>query len=244
MSSRVKVFVRRYTPPLLRRFVRAWHSFRVVRDFAPDRWPPAFAVSRILGPGDGVVDGGANIGYVSKWLAHWVGPSGRVFSFEPEPETAWILRRNMAKLGLSQVVVFPYALADQPGEGDLIIPEYADGGENPYEARLVGPREQGGRRVRVVIETLDRAVGAYDGRLRLIKLDLEGGELKALIGAQRLLQERRPVLLLEINAGAEADALTAFLRSHGYEGWSATNEGWKPWDGSSGDVFFWPFPPA
>lgn len=50
-----------------------------------------------------------------------------------------------------------------------------------------------------------------------IKVDIEGGEESALIGAENVLRERRPGLVIEVHSAELEDACLGLLRGHGYE---------------------------
>ncbi|MEM6996443.1 MAG: FkbM family methyltransferase, partial [Myxococcota bacterium] len=56
-----------------------------------------------LEPGDTFVDVGANLGYYTVLAAKKVGPSGRVFAFEPDPESFALLKRNVDRNGLTNI---------------------------------------------------------------------------------------------------------------------------------------------
>src|SRR5215831_4806609 len=51
-------------------------------------------VGRLLRPGMVVIDVGAHIGYYTKLFAKSVGKQGRVYAFEPNPETFAVLEYN------------------------------------------------------------------------------------------------------------------------------------------------------
>jgi hypothetical protein len=111
---------------------------------------------------------------------------GRVLAFEADPDEHRRLCRNIAA-----------------------NPEFAPA----PEARLA--RVTAGARPDDV--TLDRFAFGDDGFVPdVVKLDVEGWELRALEGARRLLAERRPHLIVETHSQAlERDCL-GLLRSHGY----------------------------
>src|SRR3989304_3675571 len=58
--------------------------------------PEILFMSKVVKPGDSVLDVGANIGYWSTALSAQVGPRGRVYAFEPSPVTLEYLRKNIA----------------------------------------------------------------------------------------------------------------------------------------------------
>src|SRR5215210_4020950 len=74
-------------------------------------------------PGDLALDIGANVGAMALTLAAAVGPTGRVFAFEPVPATAELLRANVDANPSKPVDVFPIALSDAAGARTLFTPD-------------------------------------------------------------------------------------------------------------------------
>lgn len=74
-------------------------------------------------------------------------------------------------------------------------------------------RHHGARPEALQVETvtLDSLLDSHPAP-ELLKIDVEGGEPAVLRGAERLLAERRPAILIEINHRSAAD----LLRRHGY----------------------------
>ncbi|HMP74780.1 MAG TPA: FkbM family methyltransferase [Kiritimatiellia bacterium] len=195
----------------------------MVARFTADRWPPADAVRRLVKPGAVVVDAGANVGYVTALLASWVGPAGRVHSFEPVPQTAELLERAVRRLGLVQVILHRCGVSDHHGEARMVIPRYGDGGENLYESRVLAAGESGadGVEVTIPLRRMDDELSADAPRIAFMKIDVEGHEQAALAGAERVLAESRPVLLVEIMgdldaAGTPANRVVNWLAERGY----------------------------
>lgn len=209
---------RRLVPRAAQRRLKRWYYPRLLRRWSEARWPEARIVRRLVAPGDHVVDAGANIGYISLLLSRIVGPQGVVHSFEPVPATFELLANNLRVLGLANVRARQAAVSDAPGRARMTTPEYADGGENLYESRLVEGSEAGTCEVEVV--RLDAALGQDARRVTFVKVDVEGHELAALRGAAGLL-EAAPALLVEVSgdpdaAGSAAAALFDLLASRGY----------------------------
>lgn len=223
MSERLKHLLVRCLPRGWRRALRQWNSLRQVRAFTAERWPCAPVVRALVRPGDCVVDAGANMGYITALLAGWVGPTGRVHSIEPVPDTYDLLVRGVRALGLAQVRTHHCAVSAEAGEGTMAIPSYAEGGENFYESHLVaGGRPAGeGLTVRVPLRRLDDIVGDDVARIRFLKIDVEGHEGPALQGAEEILRQARPALLVEVagdpdDAGSAAAGLFRALAARGY----------------------------
>lgn len=72
-----------------------------------------------LEAGDHFIDIGANIGYYALLAADLVGPTGRVFAFEPEPANCGLLRLNLALNGMLQAEVIEAAVSDGAGQARL-----------------------------------------------------------------------------------------------------------------------------
>ncbi len=121
-------------------------------------------------PGETAVDVGANIGEVSLLLGKAVGPSGRVFAFEPNPR---IYRYLLGNLALNQRV-------------NVDARNLAMGAESATVLMSDGKRDDMNRvdesgTLAVVCSTLDTEVPPT-GRIALLKIDVEGSELRVLEG--------------------------------------------------------------
>jgi FkbM family methyltransferase len=165
-------------------------------------------IMRTVDPAEVVVDVGANIGYFTSLMATAVGPQGSVLALEPHPEVCGLLRRNAARWGAA-VQVKQVAASDFTGRGELV--EGPDFRANRGTASL-GAVACGHPTETTLLDDLlaGQAIG-------LIKLDIEGHEGRALVGATRLLQEGRVRdLVIEEQRPADSDAFR-LLRQHGYE---------------------------
>src|SRR5262249_48315510 len=149
---------------------------------------------RVLRPGDVFVDVGAHIGYFSILAAKLVGPTGAVFSFEPEPDNFARLMRHARENGLPQVQAFNMPVAAQPGEIEFFVNADNDGGHALWDPGR-HPFNQRSRsevtRKRVCAASLETFEVLQSRPARLIKIDTEGAEHQVLLGARRWLEERR-----------------------------------------------------
>src|SRR4051794_39643433 len=96
---------------------------RTRRSFVPEYEPrvAAFLQSRIR-PGAEIWNVGANVGVYALQAANWVGPSGRVLAFEPNPAAARLLMRNVRLNGLQgRVEIVPSAVGETCGEATLYV---------------------------------------------------------------------------------------------------------------------------
>jgi FkbM family methyltransferase len=151
-------------------------------------WEPnltAWIVDR-LRPGDAFIDVGANVGYYTLLAATRVGAQGSVVALEPSPEVRGLLQANIALNGLTNVRVLPMAASDEPGVVEL----YDSRPQNRGAASIVAPR--GEHSFRVIADRLENLVHAEEmARVRIIKIDVEGGELRAIRGLLPLLSHAR-----------------------------------------------------
>jgi FkbM family methyltransferase len=175
----------------------------------------------VLKEGMVFVDGGANEGLYSLFASRCVGPSGRVFSFEPSQREFQRLECNIRLNGLGNVQAIRAALSDSPGETELHIASSPHSGHNTlgqfaHDVPLL-------RTERVPAQTLDGfAAETALTRLDFLKLDVEGAERRVLEGSRRVLRDMRPMILFEASESAlqgQASSLPdllAFLRSQDY----------------------------
>jgi len=143
---------------------------------------------KILFQGAVVVDVGANIGIYSKFLSRCVGPTGLVYSFEPSPDN--FRRLSAATRDLSNVRLTQAAVGERSGESKLYVSDKLNVDHRAYKA-------DGDSRRAVPTEMV--ALDDYfksGQRVDLIKMDIQGYELHALRGGQRVLQENPDVNLL------------------------------------------------
>jgi len=187
------------------------------------QWEPEIwaGISSGLGPGGVFFDVGAHIGYDSLKAAVAVGDSGKVVSFEPNPNTVAQLRANVEASGARNVIVQPIACTDQ--ETTLTLYDSTLGGNSGATSLsrdnagpLTRPYTVQGRRIDDVVKELGLQ------RLDVLKADVEGAELVVLRGATETLKRFHPKLVLEVvprqleNMGTSVAELESFVRSLGY----------------------------
>lgn len=70
-------------------------------------------LTSLVAEGDYVLDVGANIGLYTLHLSRAVGPHGRVFAVEPDPDNLVILKKNLADNDCNNVTIIPHALGNK-----------------------------------------------------------------------------------------------------------------------------------
>ena len=184
--------------------------------------PETMLAVRDLLPPDGVfVDVGAHCGLFSLFAAGCVGAGGIILAFEPSPREFVRLQANLAANSLTQVQAHQAAITDQEGEVVLRLAEPGHAGHNTignafaYDGVLLAATPT------VTATTLDRVLADLV-RCDVVKIDIEGAELRALRGGSAAIERLRPALVLEVfdralaGCGATVAELLAWLDTHDY----------------------------
>lgn len=172
-------------------------------------------LAALLEPGDGVVEGGANEGYHTVFMAALVGNGGRIWAFEPNPLPRKTLEANTNDL--SCVTIHQEALAAEPADArDFFVPrsDVPNQGLGGFAHNFTQATEK----VSVRIETVDRIIG--DAPVSLIKLDVQGFEHEVMAGAKHVIERDLPYVLFESIPGEKSGREVAkMLGKLGYSLW-------------------------
>jgi len=171
----------------------------------------------VVKPGWTVVDLGAHIGYFSLLLAKCVGPTGKVFAFEPLPSNVALLRENVALNSYEDIIrVEAQAVTDASGFVDL------HDGPTPFQASMVWYQGNAGRIVPACsLDDFFRPQGFP--QIDFQKVDVEGAESLVIAGMETILTQSKPVLLLELHGEAARPGLERLIEAN-YQLWSI---GWE-----------------
>jgi FkbM family methyltransferase len=142
-------------------------------------------------PGDVVIDAGASNGFITSVLAKLVGPTGRVICIEPDPASFQMLQETIRINGLMNCIILNCALSSQTGQAAFI----SAGGAS----RIAADNHTSKNLVRVETVSLpsvfERVQGLNFRQIKLIKLDIEGGEVNVLDDLLQVLQDNRQVVI-------------------------------------------------
>jgi FkbM family methyltransferase len=162
-------------------------------------------IRRYITEGMTVVDVGANIGTHSLYAARQTGPTGRVVAFEPEPETANVLRSNVEWNGVKAIMEIRAAgLGESKGTARLNV------NKDSAKSSLV---REGSSTVEVRLESLD---GAFEGvSIDLLKIDVEGADYEVLSGGRSLFEHTPPACVV-IEVTERTEEIREFFERYGY----------------------------
>lgn len=169
-----------------------------------------------LQPGDVAIDIGANMGYDTMLMSKAVGADGIVMAFEPDRINLAALLENIKFLEHDNVIVQSIAVSDEAGVVRISLADAANRGTSNLRPDGIGPSQP------VLVTRLERLLGEMtDERIRLVKMDIEGFEYKAIRGMGALL-ERIDYLTAEISplflaqCGSSAQEIFDTMHAHGF----------------------------
>jgi FkbM family methyltransferase len=164
------------------------------------------AIAEVVRPGSVFFDVGAQAGFYTLLASKLVGPSGRVFAFEPLPRNLEFLTRHVHMNRAFDVTIFPTAVSDQCGSVKFRAEPSSHGGRIDPAGEL-----------QVEAVTLDELLGR--GTIPMpdyLNIDVEASEFAVLQGAKHILTEGTPRIFLATHSPQlHADCL-ALLKSLGY----------------------------
>lgn len=165
--------------------------------------------------GTNCVDAGAHLGAVLSIFTR-LSPSGRHVAFEPTPYKARWLRKRFPRAEVRET-----ALLDHACERQFYHFSQSSAYSGLQVQKTTNARTDNSQVLSVRCETLDDAVG--NRHIGFMKIDVEGAELLALKGADRILNEFRPPMLFECTKsgldafGHHAADAHAMLVGHDYD---------------------------
>lgn len=199
---------------LLVRLRPAYITWEVVNHRAR-REPAVDALRHLVKTGDFVADLGASIGVYALELSPLVGPTGRVYSFEPITQNFKIVEEVVRRSRLANVRPYHAAIGSAPGHREMVIPN-VKGFSGFYTAHFVRAGDEGNTETVEVFRLDDLWDKGEIPRLDFIKADVAGAELEVIEGGKSLLASLRPGLLLGVSRRSGEQAFVA-LREFGYK---------------------------
>jgi FkbM family methyltransferase len=191
-------------------------------------WEPfeTEVIRRLCRRGDFVLDIGGNIGWYSVVISRVIGATGRIVTFEPDPDNFALLSRNVARCAdAPQIQLRQEAVGESAGTVKLFLSDINRGDHRIFD--------DGTDRIaiEVPLDSLDSLL-ANEGRLPdLVKSDTQGSEARIIRGARGLLSSGwRPVFVLEFwpfglsGSGDDSFALWQELCDLGYQTFEVTEE--------------------
>lgn len=168
---------------------------------------------------DIVIDGGAHVGLYSLLSAALLRGTGTIFSIEAAPETAKLLKKNLEKNNVKNYKIIQSAISSKNGRLPLYL---NNGNKSAYDSVYVNQFSKDS--IEVNSESLDKILIKHKiDIVNYLKLDIEGSEYDALIGAQESIKKNKiPLMMVEFTeanlkaSGHSTKGLYLLLKSLGY----------------------------
>jgi FkbM family methyltransferase len=161
-------------------------------------------VRQLLKPGQKVIDIGANVGVYTLPMAGAVGPTGRVWAFEPASSTADMLAEGIAANGFTWVALERSALSSTCGSAQLSLNDLSEMNSLTHGNTPSSPTEW------VQLLTLDECLKRHGWKeIDFMKIDAEGEEINILKGGAQFFDALSPLIQYELKV--EADKLNMAL---------------------------------
>lgn len=164
-------------------------------------------------PGQVFVDVGANVGIYSLHASRRLGDQGKVYAFEPTPQTHEILLENIRINRIANIECLPVALSNRNGHLSLIE------GDRPASNRVSDTVTTEGKEGLLTRSmTLDSFCGEHEvTKIDFLKADIEGGELSLFEGGRKSLARFRPTILFESMHTGPSFPERTILKDLGYK---------------------------
>jgi FkbM family methyltransferase len=190
-------------------------------------WEPHISayVHQTLKPGDVFIDVGANVGYYSLLAAKVVGESGAVIAIEAAPSVFRLLQDNLALNRSENVQTMNIAASDRHGNVEL----FSQSSKRLGEITMVASRNFDSIGTIACAPLTDIIPGSLFGRVRLIKMDIEGGEIAVMndLLAHIASFDPRVQVIAEVSVHelrAEWEDIIRRMRENGFSTYSLTND--------------------
>jgi len=156
-------------------------------------------IIRTLGANDTFIDVGAHYGYFSLLASKIVGNNGHVISFEAAPKTYNILDKNCSDL--NNITTYHNAVSDSSEvlsfyEFPNMYSEYNTLDVTQFENEGWYQKSRP-KKIDVQSVILDDILSQKTLTPKIIKIDVEGAELKVINGMKRHIQEYQPIIVME-----------------------------------------------
>jgi FkbM family methyltransferase len=170
-------------------------------------------IRRVLNRNDNTVDIGCHKGEILELFLRYA-PDGKHYAIEPIP---YFYERLKQKF--SSVKIFQNALSDETGKQTFYWiknnPAYSGLNKRKFSEKEIQPIE-------VEVKRLDELI-PENVKIKFIKIDVEGAELKVLRGSERIIEQNKPIIAFEFGKGGSdyynttADDMYDFFAERNYD---------------------------
>ena len=155
-------------------------------------------MKRVLKPTSVCIDVGCHEGSILRLMMKYA-PNGTFFAFEPIPHLYEKLKERFKQ---QNVKIYDLALSDSKGTSSFNYVITNPGYSGLKKRRYDRPHEED-TQIEVKTELLDTVLSHDEvGKISFMKIDVEGGELQVMRGAQTMISRDKPIIVFEHGLGA------------------------------------------
>ena len=212
-----------FSRPGLQRYRKsgaAFHFPSIPEDDVMDAYTHSYAPQ----PGDVVWDAGAHAGATAYFLAQMVGPSGRVYAFEPDQNNYNYLLQNIELHQLHNVIPVKKALSGSSGTAEFCMDGSMSAGLSDYLTYSEKAKFQ-----KVATVSFEDACAEFGEVPAYVKMDIEGAEIATVKSSREFLKAHPVNFAIESYHRVDGELtwkpLEKLFSNIGYEVWSSDKFG-------------------
>lgn len=173
----------------------------------------SWILQKVLKPGDIMLDIGSNYGLVALHAAQLVGPQGIIHAFEPQQTLAKLIAESASLNHFKNICIHPIGLSSSDKKATIFIPEGNRG------MGSIGRQHAQSNSTEIELKSASHYLDHLNlGRVKLIKIDVEGHELEIFKGSQLWLARNKPeAIIFENNSsGPNSHQVLNLLQEQNY----------------------------
>jgi FkbM family methyltransferase len=211
--------------------VNDYYMGRAYDTYGEDQECELRLLSRFIGPGQVILDVGANIGTHTVFFSRCAGAQGTVLAFEPQRVIYQNLCANLALNGIRNVHAIWCGVGSENGR--LFVPAIDYAVRNNFGGISFKDSVKGEGVPRISIDSLNLPACHF------IKIDVEGMENEVLAGAEKTISAFAPALFVENHQKEYSRELIARVLALGYRCYWSLTPLWNPdnFDGKKENIF-------
>ncbi|MDH3618106.1 MAG: FkbM family methyltransferase [Nitrosopumilus sp.] len=140
-----------------------------------------------------IIDIGANIGYFTLLFSKLVGDSGKVITFEPNPHSFKILKKNVQSNKIKNITLFSNAIGKSNHSTKLFLSKI-NSGDNRISEKIIETSDLQRESVDVDVVTLDDTLRNMS--IDFLKIDAQGSEMNIIQGAKNIIKNNDQIKLI------------------------------------------------
>ncbi len=149
-------------------------------------------VKKFVKKGDNVIDVGAHVGYYTFLMSELVGQSGKVFSFEPDPDNFILLKKGIDANNLKNVEIIQKAVSNTNSTIKLFLSDTDRATNRIYDAGM----NDAHKIIEVETCSIDEFLHNKKMKINFIKIDAEGSEQGVVEGMKTTLKENKDISIM------------------------------------------------